>query len=107
VILALLLGCGLRRQELAQLKVEDIVEREGRAVIVDLVGKGRRVRTVAVPYWVKQSVKQWTSAAGITKGLCFGRSRNRASWANLHSGTGAMVGGRKLRQALPQIWRGS
>ena len=67
-ILALLLGCGLRRQELAQLKVEDIVEREGRAVIVDLVGKGRRVRTVAVPYWVKQSVNQWTTAAGITKG---------------------------------------
>lgn len=68
VILALLLGCGLRRQELAQLKAEDIVEWEGRAVIVDLVGKGRRVRTVAVPYWVKQSVEQWTSAAGITKG---------------------------------------
>ena len=44
VILALLLGCGLRRQELAQLKVEDFVEREDRAVIVDLVGKGRRVR---------------------------------------------------------------
>jgi site-specific recombinase XerD len=67
-ILALLLGCGLRRQELAQLKVDDIVEREGRAVIVDLVGKGRRRRTVAVPYWVKQSVGQWTAAAGITEG---------------------------------------
>jgi site-specific recombinase XerD len=67
-ILALLLGCGLRRQELAQLKVDDIVEREGRAVIVDLVGKGRRVRTVAVPYWVRQSVNQWIAAAGITKG---------------------------------------
>jgi integrase len=67
-ILALLLGCGLRRQELEKLKVEDIVEREGRAVIVDLVGKGRRVRTVAVPHWVKQSVIQWTAAAGITEG---------------------------------------
>jgi integrase len=67
-ILALLLGCGLRRQELAHLKAEDIVDREGRAVIVDLVGKGRRVRTVAVPHWVKQSVNQWTAAAGITEG---------------------------------------
>ena len=67
-ILALLLGCGLRRHELAQMKVEDIVEREGRTVIVDLVGKGRRRRTVAVPYWVKQSVEQWTTAAGITEG---------------------------------------
>ncbi len=49
-LLALLLGCGLRRQELASLKVGDIVEREGRAVIVDLLGKGRRVRTVAIPF---------------------------------------------------------
>jgi site-specific recombinase XerD len=67
-LLALLIGCGLRRQELAQLKFEEIVEREGRAAIVDLVGKGRRVRTVAVPFWVKQSVDRWTQAAGITDG---------------------------------------
>jgi integrase len=67
-LLALLLGCGLRRQELAQLQVEDIVEREGRSVIVDMVGKGRRIRTVAVPFWVKKSVDVWTAAAGITQG---------------------------------------
>jgi integrase/recombinase XerD len=56
------------RQELAQLKVKDIVEREGRTVIINLVGKRRRIRTVAVPCWVKQSVGQWTAAAGITEG---------------------------------------
>jgi integrase len=67
-LLALLIGCGLRRQELAELKFSDIVEREGRAAIVDLVGKGRRVRTVAVPFWVKQSIDRWTQAAGITDG---------------------------------------
>jgi integrase len=67
-LLALLIGCGLRRQELAQLKFEEIVEREGRAAIVDLVGKGRRVRTVAVPFWVKQSIDRWAQAAGITDG---------------------------------------
>jgi integrase len=61
--LALLLGCGLRRQELAHLKVEEIVEREGRAVIVDLIGKGGRRRTVAVPFWVKESVAAWTAAS--------------------------------------------
>jgi hypothetical protein len=33
---------------------------------------------VAVPYWVKQSVGQWTPAAGITEGLFYGRSRKRA-----------------------------
>jgi integrase len=67
-LLALLIGCGLRRQELAQLQFEDIVQREGRAVIVDLVGKGRRVRTVTIPFWVKQSIDRWTQAAAISEG---------------------------------------
>ena len=49
VILALLVGCALRRQELATLDVEIIQLREGRWVLVDLEGKGRRIRTVAVP----------------------------------------------------------
>jgi integrase len=46
VILALLVGCALRRRELATLVVETIQFREGRWVLVDLEGKGRRVRTV-------------------------------------------------------------
>jgi integrase len=54
VIIALLVGCALRRRELASLNIEDIQLREGRWVIIDLVGKGGRVRTVAVPIWVKQ-----------------------------------------------------
>jgi integrase len=49
VILSLLVGCALRRSELAALKVTDIQLREGRWVIVDLVGKGRRLCSVAVP----------------------------------------------------------
>src|SRR5215217_3942775 len=34
-ILGLLVGCGLRREELVRLTVEDIQQREGRWVIVD------------------------------------------------------------------------
>jgi integrase len=56
VILALLVGCALRRQELDNLYTEDIQMREGRWVIADLRGKGGRVRTVAVPVWVKQGI---------------------------------------------------
>jgi site-specific recombinase XerC len=48
-ILALLVGCALRRRELASLNIEDIQMREGRWVIADLIGKGGRIRTVAVP----------------------------------------------------------
>ena len=63
-ILALLVGCALRRQELATLDLQTIQLREGRWVLADLVGKGRRVRTVAVPLWVKQGINAWQTAAG-------------------------------------------
>jgi site-specific recombinase XerD len=68
VILALLVGCALRRNELAQLDVETIQLREGRWVLADLCGKGRRIRTVAVPMWVKQGINAWMTAAGIEDG---------------------------------------
>jgi len=67
-ILALLVGCALRRQELAELDVEKIQMREGRWVIVDLRGKGGRVRTVAIPVWVKHAIDAWMTAAAIDKG---------------------------------------
>jgi integrase len=68
VILALLVGCALRRHELANLYIEEIQMRENRWVIADLRGKGGRVRTVAVPVWVKQAINAWTTAAGIEEG---------------------------------------
>jgi integrase len=67
-ILALLLGCALRREELATLDIETIQLREGRWVLADLVGKGGRIRTVAVPVWVKQGINAWMTAAGIEDG---------------------------------------
>ncbi len=38
-VLALLVGCGLRRRELAALDISDVQQREGRWVIADFVGK--------------------------------------------------------------------
>jgi len=68
VIIALLVGCALRRRELATLNIEDIQLREGRWVIIDLRGKGGRIRTVAVPIWVKQGINAWMTAAEIEDG---------------------------------------
>jgi integrase len=68
VILALLVGCALRRNELAELDVATIQQREGRWVLADLEGKGRRIRTVAIPIWVKQGINSWMTAAGIEDG---------------------------------------
>ena len=66
-ILALLVGCALRRRELASLYIGDIQMREGRWVIADLRGKGGRIQTVAVPIWVKQGIDVWMTAAAIDK----------------------------------------
>lgn len=70
-ILASLIGCGLRRSEMVALTVEHLEKREARWVILDLMGKGSRLRTVPVPGWVKLSIDAWTEAAGIGEGKLF------------------------------------
>ena len=70
-ILALLLGCGLRRAELLRIKIEDLQQREGRWVLPDMAGKGNRVRTVTVPAGVKTRIDAWLKASGITEGRLF------------------------------------
>jgi integrase len=77
-ILAVLLGCGLRRSEVAALTFAHTQQRDGRWCIVDLVGKHGRVRTVPMPTWVKVAIDAWTTAAGIAEGHVF-RPVNRAA----------------------------
>jgi integrase len=76
-ILAVLLGCGLRRSEVAALTFAHIQQRDGRWCIVDIVGKHGRVRTVPVPAWTKVAIDLWTSAASLVDGYLF-RPVNRA-----------------------------
>ncbi|WP_433968345.1 tyrosine-type recombinase/integrase [Tunturiibacter gelidiferens] len=75
VLLALQVGCALRRNELAELDVVTIQQREGRWVLADLEGKGRCIRTVAIPIWVKQGINAWMTAAGTKTAGCCDRSR--------------------------------
>lgn len=70
-LLAVLLGCGLRRRELAELTVDLLQRREDHWAIVDLVGKGGHIRTVPVPDWVKRTLDDWLLAAGIVSGRVF------------------------------------
>jgi integrase len=79
-ILAVLLGCGLRRSECAALTFGHVQQRDGRWCIVDLVGKHGRVRTVPMPAWVKVALEAWTAAAGISTGPVF-RAVNRGDEA--------------------------
>src|SRR5579863_9558431 len=72
-IVGLLLGCGLRRSGVVGLTLEQLQMREGRWVIVDLIGKGRRLRTVPVPLWSKQLLDSWLSHSGVSEGQVFRR----------------------------------
>ena len=82
-ILALLLGCGLRRAELVGLGTKDFQVREEHWVIADLIGKGKHIHTVPVPVWAKRAVDEWTTAAGISGGTIFRRvSRLGKIWGD-------------------------
>ena len=69
-ILAVLAGCWLRRNEsVTGLTFEQIQQRDGRWVIVDLVGKRNKTRSVPIPTWTKSAVDAWAAAAGQFLGL--------------------------------------
>ena len=70
-ILALLVVCALRRDEVVRLEVNHLQLRDERWVLLDFLGKGRRRRTVAVPHWVKRILDAWLAASRITEGPLF------------------------------------
>jgi len=70
-IIAVLLGCALRRSEVAALTMKHIQQRDGRWCIVDLYGKHGRVRTIPMPAWVKVAIDAWTAPAGVMDGYAF------------------------------------
>jgi site-specific recombinase XerD len=82
-MISILLGCGLRRAELSGLRKEDIQVRQGHWAIVDLVGKGKHVRTVPMPIWVKDAVDRWLTAASVATGRVFRAvSRHGTPWGS-------------------------
>ena len=72
-LLALLLACGLRRHEAAELTLDHLQQREGHWAIVDLSGKAGHVRTVPGPDWVHGQLNEWIKGAGIEAGRLFRR----------------------------------
>lgn len=70
-LLATLIGCGLRRAEAASLSFEHVQQRDGRWVLVDLIGKRDKIRSVPMPNWTKAAIDAWSRASGISDGLVF------------------------------------
>lgn len=67
-MLACLIGCGLRRDELARLDWRHIQQRDGRWALVDITGKRNKTRTVPMPPWAYEAVRQWGLALAGTDG---------------------------------------
>ena len=70
-ILALLLGCGLRRAEAANITFDHIQQRDGRWVLVDLRGKRNKLRSVPMPAWNKVALDEYAANAGLKEGIVF------------------------------------
>src|SRR5947209_728143 len=100
-ILAVLLGCGLRRSEVAALTFTHIQQRDGRWCIVDLKGKHGRIRTAPMPTWVKVAIDAWTSAASVADGHIY-RPVNRADRVGVER-LGEQVVWQMLRQYSAQV----
>jgi len=75
-MLRLMLSCGLRREDVAKLKGVDLAMVGGRWVLLNIVGKGRRVGTIPVAGWAADAVHKWWEV--------------RAAWAGV-VGVGANV----------------
>lgn len=58
-ILAVLVTCGLRRSEVANLPIGSMVQREDYWVFLDLEGKHQRLRSVKIPGPVKGAIDIW------------------------------------------------
>jgi site-specific recombinase XerD len=70
-LLAVLIGCGLRRSEAANLTFGHVQQRDGRWVLVDLIGKRDKVRSIPMPNWAKAAIDGWSAVSGLTDGLVF------------------------------------
>lgn len=57
-VIGMLVGCGLRRAEVAEMTWDKYQMREGRWCFVDLKGKGDKIRTVPIPQWVAVDIEQ-------------------------------------------------
>jgi site-specific recombinase XerD len=92
-ILAVLIGCGLRRAETANLKFAHVQQRDGRWVLVDLIGKRNKVRSVPMPSWAKAAIDDYAGRAGLSEGRVF-RPINRG---------GRMTGEGMTEQAIYNV----
>ncbi len=70
-LLSVLFSTGIRRRELVELSVSTVQQRDGQWGLIDLRGKGRKVRSVSLPLWVTDALFEWLQASKIVQGALF------------------------------------
>jgi len=93
-ILAILLGCGLRRSEVAALTFTHLQQRDGAGALSIWLGNTDAFEPRPMPTWVKVAIDAWTSASDIADGHVL-RPVNRGS-----SITGDRLGEKVVWQML-------
>lgn len=73
IVLDLLFYAGLRREEACSVTVDRIALIEGRPALVNLIGKGDRIRTVPIPREMHDRINEWLARSGITNGYLLRR----------------------------------
>ena len=68
VILALFLGCALRREEAADLTCDMLRPINSHWAIVNLKGKGNKTRTIPIPPWAIDIIHDWQNATETREG---------------------------------------
>lgn len=68
VILALFLGCALRREEAADLTCDMVRPINSHWAIVNLKGKGNKTRTIPIPPWAIDIIHDWQNATDVREG---------------------------------------
>lgn len=63
VLFTLLLGAGLRISECVALNRGQVRELNGRLVLADVLGKGKKLRTAPLPSWAWQTMAKWLLVA--------------------------------------------
>jgi site-specific recombinase XerD len=82
-ILAVMLGCGLRRSEVSGLRGDHLVQREGVWFIENLLGKHNRTRTIPLQEWVVQAVLQYIMSftnSNVPSGRLFWSIDRHGNW---------------------------
>jgi integrase len=103
-VLAVMIGTGLRRAEVASLTWEMVQQRDGRWAIIDLVGKRGRVRSVGIPPWVRIALDRWAEAVGLYQGRIFHALNKDGSLAgSVRTKGGSYTDGHLTPQAIYNV----